>query len=140
MNILVIDAQGGGIGKQLVSAIKEDISDVNVTAVGTNVMATTAMLKAGADRAATGENAVVVGCKKADIIVGPIGIVVADSMLGEVTPLMVLSIAQSNATRLLLPFNTCNTRIVGVKEQTISAQIQETVNEIKKMINSTCQI
>jgi hypothetical protein len=140
MNILVIDAQGGGIGKQLVSTIKENISDVNVTAVGTNVMATTAMLKAGADRAATGENAVVVGCKKADIIVGPIGIVVADSMLGEVTPLMALSIAQSNATRLLLPFNTCNTRIVGVKEQTISAQIQETVNEIKKMINSTCQI
>ena len=77
-------------------------------------------------RAATGENAVVVSCKKADIIVGPIAIIVADSMLGEITPLMALSIAQSNATRLLLPFNTCNTRIVGVKEQTISAQIQET--------------
>ena len=131
MNILVIDAQGGGIGKQIVSAIKENISEVNITAVGTNVMATTAMLKAGADGAATGENAVVVGCKNADVIVGPIGIVVADSMLGEVTPKMALAIAQSNAVRFLLPFNTCNTRITGVREQSVAAQIEEIIKEIK---------
>ena len=111
MNILVIDAQGGGIGKQIVSAIKENVSEANITAVGTNVIATTAMLKAGADGAATGENAVVVGCRNADVIVGPVGIMIADSMLGEVTPKMALAIAQSNALRLLLPFNTCNTRI-----------------------------
>ena len=96
-------------------------------------MATTAMLKAGADGAATGENAVIVGCKNADIIIGPIGIVVADSMLGEVTPKMALAIAQSNALRFLIPFNTCNTRIIGVKEQSVAAQIEEIIKEIKKI-------
>ena len=132
MKILVIDAQGGGIGKQIVSAVKEQIPTAFVTAVGTNVMATTAMLKAGADGAATGENAVVVGCKNADVIIGPVGIVVADSMLGEVTPLMALSVAQSNALRFLMPFNTCNTRIMGVKEQSVSNQIEEVIKELKK--------
>lgn len=133
MNILVIDAQGGGIGKQIVSAVKQNILEANVIAIGTNVMATTAMLKAGADGAATGENAVIVGCKNADIIIGPIGIVVADSMLGEVTPKMALAIAQSNALRFLIPFNTCNTRIIGVKEQSVAAQIEEIIKEIKKI-------
>jgi len=80
MNILVIDAQGGGIGKQLVSAIKENIQGAVVTAVGTNSAAASAMLKAGADNAATGENAVVVNSRKADVIVGPIGIVIADAL------------------------------------------------------------
>ena len=134
MNILVIDAQGGGIGKQIVFAIKENIPEANVTAVGTNVMATTAMLKAGADGAATGENAVVVGCKNADVVVGPIGIVVADSMLGEVTPKMALAVAQCNGIRFLLPFNSCNTRIVGVLEQSFATQIEEVVKEIKKFV------
>ena len=84
MNILVIDAQGGGIGKQLVSAIKENIQGAVVTAVGTNSAAASAMLKAGADNAATGENAVVVNSRKADVIVGPIGIVIADALFGEI--------------------------------------------------------
>ncbi|MBP5331283.1 MAG: DUF3842 family protein, partial [Lachnospiraceae bacterium] len=88
MNILIIDAQGGGIGKQLISEIRKDIPDAHILAVGTNSAATMAMLKAGADEAATGENPVVVASKKADIIIGPIGIVIADSMLGEITPLM----------------------------------------------------
>jgi hypothetical protein len=95
-------------------------------------MATTAMLKAGADGAATGENAVVVGCRNADVIVGPLGIVDADYILGEVTPKMALAIAQSNAVRFLLPFNTCNTRITGVREQSVAAQIEEIIKEIKK--------
>lgn len=133
MNILVIDAQGGGIGKQIVSAIKQNIPNADVTAVGTNVMATTAMLKAGADGAATGENAVVVGCRNADVIVGPIGIIVADAMLGEITPTMALSVAQSKAVRLLIPFNTCNTRIAGVGGQSISGHIDEIINELKKI-------
>ena len=96
MTILVIDAQGGGIGRQLVLAIKQNIPDASIIAVGTNSIATTAMLKAGAHSAATGENAVVVGCRKADVIVGPIGIVIADSLLGEITSKMAQAIAQSN--------------------------------------------
>ena len=85
MHILVIDAQGGGIGRQLVAQIREELPDTVITAVGTNSLATSAMLKAGADHGATGENAVIVGARKADVIVGPIGIVVADSLFGEIT-------------------------------------------------------
>ena len=88
MEILVIDGQGGGLGRQLVAAVKKAVPQAVVTAIGTNSAATSAMLKAGADRAATGENAVVVGCRRADVILGPIGIVMADAMLGEITPAM----------------------------------------------------
>ncbi len=130
MNILVIDAQGGGIGKQLVSAIKENIPTACVTAVGTNSAATTAMLKAGADGAATGENAVMVGCRKADVIVGPIGIAIADSMLGEVTPKMALAVAQSNAIRILIPLNHCDNIVVGVTDLNVGKLIQEVVERI----------
>ena len=85
MNVLVIDGQGGGLGRQLVAAISAACPEARLTAVGTNSLATSAMLKAGTVRAATGENAVVVNCRTADIIVGPIGIVIADALLGEIT-------------------------------------------------------
>jgi len=131
MKILVVDAQGGGIGKQLVLAIKEHISGAEITAVGTNSAATAVMLKAGATHAATGENAVVVAAKKADIIVGPVGIVIADSLYGEVTPKMATAIAQSNAKRILIPFNQCDNIIVGVN-CTISQQINNVIDQIMK--------
>ena len=114
MNILVIDAQGGGIGKQLVARIKREYPSETVTAVGTNSIATAAMIKAGADQGATGENSVVVACKTADVIVGPIGIVIADAMLGEITKTIALSVAQANATRILIPFNMCDTLVAGI--------------------------
>ena len=88
MNILMIDAQGGGMGRQLVASVKKEFPQTEITAVGTNSLATSNMLKAGADHAATGENAVIVGCRKADLIIGPIGIAIADSMFGEITPAM----------------------------------------------------
>ena len=93
MELLIIDAQGGGIGKQLAASVKKAAPELLVTAVGTNSLAASAMLKAGADLVATGENAVVVGCRRADVILGPIGIVIADAMLGEVTPAMALAAA-----------------------------------------------
>ena len=133
MTILVIDAQGGGIGKQLVTAIKQNIPAAYVIAVGTNTVATTAMLKAGADEGATGENSVIVGSRRADIIVGPIGIVIADSMLGEVTPKMALAVAQSSAARFLIPFNHCDNMIVGVSDLNTGKLIQEAISEIKKL-------
>ena len=83
-NVLVIDGQGGGLGRQLVAAIAAACPEAELTAVGTNSLAANAMLKAGAARAATGENAVVVNCRHADVIVGPIGIVIADALLGEI--------------------------------------------------------
>ena len=135
MNILVIDAQGGGVGRQLVTAIKQNIPKASVTAVGTNSTAASVMLKAGADHAATGENAVIVGCRNADIIVGPIGIIIADAMYGEVTPKMAAAVAQSSAKRVLIPFNHCDNIIVGVPDFSMGKLVQNAVEEIRKMID-----
>lgn len=134
MTILVIDAQGGGVGRQLVTAIKQNIPDASITAVGTNSAATSAMLKAGADHAATGENAVVVACRKADVIVGPIGIIIADALLGEVTPKMAVAVTQSNAVRVLIPFNHCDNIIVGISNYSMSELVQDAVREIQRVI------
>ena len=114
VNVLVIDGQGGGLGKQLVAALSTQCPEIRLTAVGTNSLAANAMRKAGAPRAATGENAVVVGCRRADVILGPIGIVMADALLGEITPAMAQAVAQSDARRILIPANRCDTLVVGV--------------------------
>ena len=132
--ILIIDGQGGGIGRQLTQNIKENFPEVKVRAVGTNVIATQAMMKAGADEAATGENAVIVGCKKADFIVGPVGIAIADSLMGEITPAMAVAVGQSNAIRFLLPMNQCDNQIVGVDNYSLSFLIRECIDLIRKQI------
>lgn len=132
MNILVVDAQGGGIGKMLVAAIKEHIPGAVVTAVGTNTAATSAMLKAGADVAATGENAVVVGARSADVIVGPVGIAIADSLHGEITPRMALAIGRSAARRILIPLNQCNNIIAGVSGMTPARLVQSVLKILKE--------
>ena len=131
MEILVIDSQGGGMGRQLVGTIKGQLPKAFVTAVGTNSTATAAMLKAGADAAATGENAVIVGCRKADVIVGPIGIVIADALYGEVTPAMAVAVGQSRARRVLIPVNHCDNIIAGVAEQPMGSLIESAVKYIK---------
>ncbi len=132
MNILIVDAQGGGIGRQLVTALRQNIPQGVITAVGTNSAATAAMLKAGADNAATGENAVVVCSRKADVIIGPIGIVIADSLFGEITPKMAAAIGQSAAKKILIPINHCDNIVVGVSEFNIGRLLQEVVEEVKK--------
>lgn len=133
MKILVIDAQGGGVGKQLVTAVKKEWPSAYVMAVGTNSAASMAMLKAGADHAATGENPVVTACRSADIIVGPVGIIIADAMFGEVTARMAAAVAQSSAVRILLPFNQCGTIIAGTTEAGVGTLVQKAVEEIKKV-------
>lgn len=133
MNILVIDAQGGGIGKLLVGEIKKNIDGAVITAVGTNAAATSAMLKAGADKAATGENAVVVGCRKADAIVGPVGIVIADALLGEITPKMAVAIGQSTAVRILVPLNHCDNIVAGVGDVNLGSMVKNVVEELEKL-------
>lgn len=138
MNILIIDAQGGGIGKQLVSAMKKNMPKISVTAVGTNSAATAAMLKAGADNAATGENAVVVNSRKADVIIGPIGIVIADALLGEITPLMAKAVAQSPAKRILIPINHCDNIVVGVDDLNISKLLQDVISVLQKICGENC--
>ena len=132
--IMVVDAQGGGLGKQLVAAIKKEMPQLSVTAVGTNTAATAAMLKAGADQAATGENAVAVVCRKADVIIGPIGMVIADSMLGEITPRMATAIAQSPARRILIPFSNCDNYIAGVADFSMGKLLSDAVQQLKKWV------
>lgn len=136
MNILVMDAQGGGIGKQVVTAVRTRFPDVTITAVGTNAAATTAMLRAGADEGATGENAAVVCCRRADVIIGPVGIVIADALLGEVTPRMAVAVGQSAAKRILIPVNHCANFIAGVADMSVGRLVDSVVTELEKTVCS----
>ena len=131
--VLVIDGQGGGLGRQLVSALAAACPEAELTAVGTNSLAANAMLKAGASRAATGENAVVVNCRRADVIVGPIGIVIADALLGEITPAMAAAVCQSGAKRVLVPINHCENYVVGVPDQPVSQLVAAAAQKVKEL-------
>ena len=139
MRVLVIDGQGGGLGRQLVTAITALCPEVELTAVGTNSMAASAMLKAGTVRAATGENAVVVNCRTADIIVGPIGIVIADALLGEITPAMATAVCQSPARRVLVPINHCENIVVGVPDQPIGQLVAAAAQKVKELVETPCK-
>ena len=131
--ILIIDGQGGKMGKQLAEALLEqDLADITV--VGTNAIATANMLKAGAVQAATGENAVIVGSRRADVIVGPIGIVMADALLGEITEAMSTAVSRSEAFKVLLPVNRCGHYIVGVGDKSMTALVKEAVETIKEAL------
>ncbi|HJI00001.1 MAG TPA: DUF3842 family protein [Faecalibacterium prausnitzii] len=134
--VLVIDGQGGGLGRQLVSALAAACPEAELTAVGTNSLAANAMLKAGASRAATGENAVVVNCRRADVIVGPIGIVIADALLGEITPAMAAAVCQSGARRVLVPINHCENYVVGVPDQPVSQLVAAAAQKVKELCST----
>ena len=134
MKVLVIDGQGGGLGRQLVAAVKAGYPDVEVLAVGTNSAATGTMLKAGADMAATGENSVEVACRKADVIMGPVGIVIADSMLGEITPRMAAAVGQSQAGRILIPVNMCDNIVVGIADLPMTKKVESAVEALADFI------
>ena len=132
--MIVIDGQGGNVGRQLVKSIKESFPEVYVRAIGTNSTATTNMLKGGADEAATGENAVVVGCKSADLIVGPIGIIIPDALLGEVTPKMAEAVGASSATKILIPLNKCEILVAGAQDKSTGELIEETIRMIRDLM------
>ena len=134
VRVLVIDGQGGGLGRQLTAALAAGCPDIELTAVGTNSIAASAMLKAGAHRAATGENAVVVNCRRADIIVGPIGIAIADALMGEISPAMANAVASSNAYRVLIPMNLCSTYVAGVDKKS-SAILDDAMAHILSLIH-----
>ena len=134
IKIIVIDGQGGNIGKQIVKSIKENFPKEYVRTVGTNSVATANMLKAGADEGATGENAVVVACKEADIIVGPIGIIIADALLGEVSKDMACAISSSNAKKVLIPLNKCDVLVSGVKAKNTNELLEDTIKILNGII------
>ena len=134
MKILIIDGQGGGLGRQLVTAVKEQYPEIEVLAVGTNSAATNAMLRAGADRAATGENSVVVASGQADVIMGPLGMVIADSMLGEITPRMALAVGQSRAKRILVPVSQCDNIVARTQDISMAQNVQNAVAVLQTLI------
>lgn len=135
MKILIVDGQGGNIGRQLVKLIGEAYPDTELYAVGTNSIATANMLKGGSVTAATGENAAAVASRKADIIVGPVGIVIADALMGEVTPSMAAAIGSSNTKRILIPINKCDTFIAGVENMSLSDLLSDAILQIGKLIS-----
>ena len=124
-----MDGQGGGLGKQLVAALKDE-PDLSITAVGTNSAATNAMLKAGAHEGATGENAAIVATRRADVIMGPVGIAIADSLLGEITPAVATAVGQSPAKKILIPMNMCDIMIPGLKNVPIKNLINDAVEQL----------
>ncbi len=137
MKILVIDGQGGRMGKAMIEQLKRSgpLPDgVELYAIGTNSTATAAMMKAGADFGATGENPVIVNSRDADIIAGPIGIVIADSLLGEITPAIAMAVGSSRAFKILIPVNRCNHLIVGCREASLSEYLQQGCREILQRV------
>lgn len=133
MRIIVIDGQGGGIGRSIVERLRMEAPGAEIIAVGTNSLATSAMIKAGANAGATGENAVIYNCSHADVIAGPIGIILANSMLGEITASMALAVSDSRAEKVLVPVSKCHVRIAGMEDKPISRYIEETVMIIKQV-------
>lgn len=131
MNVTVIDGHGGLLGAQLVKEISALFPNTVITAIGTNAVATAAMLKAGAKNAATGENPVIVSCRHADVIIGPVGIVIADSLLGEITPKMAVAVGQANAARILIPMNRCENLVAGVGDLSTASLIKDVLAKLK---------
>lgn len=134
MKVVVIDGQGGRLGQLIVEGIRKNDLKAELYAIGTNTAATAAMKKAGAEYGATGENPAIVACRDADIIIGPIGIISADSLLGEITPAMAVAVGQSRALKLLLPVSHCNNQVIGIKSLSMSEMVRETVERLKELL------
>jgi len=130
MKVLIIDGMGGGIGKSIIEKVKSEIDGAEVIAVGTNAIATTAMLKAGADYSATGENAVVYNAANADCIIGVLGIAFANSMHGEVSPRMAKAVSKSRAHKILIPIDKCSVTITGASAVSMQEHISEAVKKL----------
>ena len=132
MRIVVIDGQGGRLGREVVSAVRDAFPKAEIKVIGTNSVATATMLKAGASEGATGENPAIVACRHADYILGPLGIVIAASLMGEVTPAMALAVAQSPAKRILIPMNMCDNLVAGVDRQPVSDLVADVITKIRE--------
>ncbi len=131
MHILIIDGQGGKIGKLLIEGVREKLPQAEITAIGTNSIATANMLKAGPDQAATGVNPVLVASRTADVIAGPIGIVIADALVGEITAEMAAAIGRSRAKKVLIPLNKCDNMVVGVMPLSMSELVSQAIEQIR---------
>lgn len=137
MKIAVIDGQGGGIGKAVVARLRTDFGNaVDILALGTNAVATGNMLKSGADAGATGENAVRVNAGKMDLIIGPMAILMANSMLGEITAIIAEAVSESPARKIIVPLNLCNVHIIGIQTLKISEAMDQVAAEVTKYMKA----
>ena len=137
MRIVVIDGQGGRLGKLLVEAVKERLPQAEVLAVGTNGIATATMQKAGADYVATGENPVVRGVMDADVVLGPLGIVVAHSILGEVTPRMAEAVGGCRGKKILIPMNSCGVSVAGTQEMGLAGYVKLAADQAEAFLRGS---
>ncbi|WP_066638529.1 DUF3842 family protein [Desulfolucanica intricata] len=134
MRVAVIDGQGGGIGKSITEKIKREFGEnIEIIALGTNALAAFRMLKAGANEVASGENAICVTVKDVDIIMGPISIIVANSMLGELTPKMAQAICEARAQKVLMPLNKLGMHIVGLSNEPLPHLIDMMVTKVREL-------
>lgn len=133
MRILVIDGQGGGIGRSLVELLVKNFPDAEVGATGTNSIATETMLKGGPSFAATGENAILFNAAEADVIIGPAGIIMANALHGEISPAIAMAVSSSKAKVVLIPMNHCRAYIAGVEEKKVAEYLQDAMNIIRKI-------
>ena len=138
--VVIIDGQGGRMGRALVEEIQKLCPGLPLLALGANTTATAAMMKAGAAMGATGENPVLVACRDANIIAGPIGILMADALMGEITPAMAVAVGQSRAQKVLLPVNSnCGKIVVGVRDLTFSQIMDEAVEVLRELCGLSAQ-
>ena len=134
VKVMVIDGQGGGIGATIIKGLRESVgNDLEILALGTNSIATSRMMKAGANRGATGENAIVRTSRLVDVIIGPLGIIMAHSMMGEMTPQMAASVSSSDAKKILIPLTQENVEIVGGAGEPLPHLVARVVEIIKEM-------
>ena len=136
MKIVIIDGQGGKVGRSITEKLKQKAPDLELTVIGTNSIATANMLKGGAEQGATGENPVVLAAETADIIIGVIGIAIPHSLLGEVTPKMAEAIGKSHAKKILIPSSRCNNFVVGTENYTLGDLTDGAANKVLSLINS----
>lgn len=136
MLIAVIDGQGGGMGKQIIEKLRATLgSGIEILALGTNSIATSSMLKAGADHGATGENPVIFNAPRVDLIVGPIAIILANGLMGEISPRMAEAISSSSAKKILIPSNKCNVEVVSSSYDSLSIQVETLVESVLRYMN-----
>lgn len=136
MKLLVIDGQGGGLGRAITAALRKALPGQSVVALGTNVLATSAMLKAGAQEGATGEHAIQWQCRDADLILGPTGLIIAGALLGEVSPAIALAVSASPARKLLIPSDRCALEVIGVQKQGMDEAVDALVRRVSELIQA----
>lgn len=139
MKTLIIDGQGGGLGRAITAALRQALPDLALIALGTNAIATTAMLKAGAQQGATGESAIRWQCRDAGLILGPTGLLTAGALLGEISPAIAAAVGESPAHKLLIPSDRCNVQVIGVKPQSMDDAVRELVERVRAIVTNTAK-